>query len=251
MAMRRLLSALFIPTGTALLGVLFVIFWWVASLIWFIVPHPLAVWVRLVGDFRSGILQPNIWVSLRSIGIACVGSVALGVPLGVALGVSTYWRKTLEQAILSTNAIPKIILLPVVLAAFGIGPQSTAAMGIIIGVFPLLINTMAAVKNMKPVYIKVGRCFGFSPWQMLTRVYIPAIALPFVVGIRLAFSLSVVGVILTELFAAKNGLGQVVKQAYSLGVYDRMTGSVVLLFSFALAGSLLIWAVEKRLRRLA
>ena len=85
----------------------------------------------------------------------------------------------------------------------------------------------------------------------LPRVYIPAIALPFVVGIRLAFSLSVVGVILTELFAAKNGLGQVVKQAYSLGVYDRMTGSVVLLFSFALAGSLLIWAVEKRVRRLA
>lgn len=251
MGMARSLRSLFIPAGTILMGAAFVLLWWVASLIWFIVPHPVAVWVRLIGDLRDGYLQPHIWVSLRSIGIACLGSVVLGVPIGVALGISVYWRKTLEQALLSTNAIPKIILLPIVLAIFGIGNSATAAMGVIIGVFPLIINIMAAVKNLKPVYVKVGRCFGFSPWQMLTKVYIPAIALPFVVGVRLAFSLSVVGVILAELFAAKAGLGQVVKQAYSLGVYDRMTGGVVLLFAFSLVGSLLIWAVEKRVRRLA
>lgn len=244
----RIAHSVRVPIGSVLLLAVFTGLWFAASRVWSIIPSPGQTAIRLFADLANGSLTPHIRVSASEAVTAFAGSVLLGVPLGLALGLSPFWRSVMEPILLSTNAIPKIVFLPIIVSIFEIGPRTAVAMGIVIGAFPLIINIMSAIKNMKPIYAKMGRAHCFRPLDMFRKIYVPATLHPFVVGTRLAFSLSVVGVILAELFAAKDGIGQVVRQSYSLGMYDRMLAGIMLLFTLSLGGSLLIWAVEKRVR---
>lgn len=244
----RIPDSIRVPIGSALLLGAVTAVWFVASRTWSIIPSPFETVVRLFSDLGNGALTPHIKVSAMEAVTAFAGSVAVGVPIGLALGVSPFWRSVVEPILLSTNAIPKIVFLPIIVSIFRIGPRTAVVMGIVIGAFPLIINIMSAIKNMKPIYAKMGRAYCFRPLDMFGKIYVPATLHPFVVGTRLSFSLSVVGVILAELFASKEGIGQVVRQSYSLGMYDRMLAGIILLFVLSLSGSLLIWTIEKKLR---
>jgi NitT/TauT family transport system permease protein len=77
---------------------------------------------------------------------------------------------------------------------------------------------------------------------------LPALRRPLLTGLRLAVSLALVGVVLGEFFATRFGLGRVVLQAYSVGNYADMMGSIILLIAISFVISLVLWAFERRVR---
>jgi NitT/TauT family transport system permease protein len=123
------------------------------------------------------------------------------------------------------------------------------AFGVIHGVVPILLFTMGAVKNIRPVLLRTARALRLSPLQIAARVIVPAVVPEIVSGLRVGFSLCLLGVLIGEMFASQRGLGfLIINGINSHNV--RMTTAVTLLVvvtAVALNGALL-W-VDGRLHR--
>ncbi|HET8597927.1 MAG TPA: ABC transporter permease subunit [Castellaniella sp.] len=232
--------------GMVLVAIAACLLWQLASSLVFVIPEP-AKTLEAFGGI-SGELGPAIRSTFGNAAVSFVLAVTIGSVLGVIVGRSPYWYSVLSPMIVVGGATPKIIIYPILLLVLGLGPSSVIAMGFIGGIFSILINVMVAVRTTKPVYTQVARSLNVKPWRALWRIYLPAVSLPLLTGIRLCFGLTVVNVIFAELFAAKSGMGKNIMDYYGVGRYSQMMAMITILFLAAMAGSILLWALERRVR---
>jgi NitT/TauT family transport system permease protein len=119
------------------------------------------------------------------------------------------------------------------------------------GVLPVALLTMNAIRNIPPVYWRSARTLHLSTWQTVLTVLFPATLPEVVAGLRIGFTLTLLGVLLAEMFAAKHGLGFLIINAMQLLQAEEMITVAVVLFVFAaLANALLLW-IEHRLHHRA
>jgi NitT/TauT family transport system permease protein len=178
--------------------------------------------------------------------MAFVIGTAVGGATGLALGLSRRLRTIFEPLIIMLNGIPKIVLYPVLLPIFSLS-GSKVVMGVLFALFPVLVNVSTGVQEIPKVYWKLARSVQANAWQTLVHIIFPAIRRPMLTGVRLAVSLAVVGVVLSEFFATRRGLGRVVLQAYSHGDYPSMVATIMLLITISFGISIARWQWEKRL----
>lgn len=235
--------------GWALVAIGGVVIWKLASIWVFVIPSPVQTAHAFVQIGKGGELASAAQATAANSILAFAAAVVCGTLVGAAVGRSDYWYKVLSPFVVVSASIPKLIVYPVLLLLLGLGGASVTSMGFIGGIFPVLINVMVGVRNIKPVYIKVGRTLKISPWQALVQIYIPAVALPLLAGVRLSFGLTLVNVIIAELFAAKVGVGRLIMTYYNLGQYPDMMALMLSFFVVAMGGSILLWLLERRLRR--
>lgn len=241
-----------VPIGTVLIGVVSVAIWVILSNSWigFVVANPWSALQILAG----GLFGPEPAIlphALSTFTAAFLGfglAITVGLVWGIFLGISWYWRQVWEPIILSTYSIPKIILFPIFLFILGIGLWAQAAMAFIHAVFPIIINVMTGIKEVNATHVKVGKSFQTNGLQMVTKIYFPSIALSLVVGLRMGFSFSILGVVLSELFASREGLGRLIMRRYAVMDINTMFAAILLLFIVAFVGNLLFWLLEKKLR---
>jgi ABC-type nitrate/sulfonate/bicarbonate transport system permease component len=230
-----------------LVAVVGLLLWQLASLWVFALPGP----VKTIEAFKHvrADLAPAAIATFGNAAAGFVLAVAVGALLGVAFGRSEYWYRVLNPIVVVGGAIPKIIIYPILLLLLGLGPSSVIGMGFIGGVFSVLINVMVAVRHIKPVYIMVGRSLNVTPWRAFRRIYLPAVSLPLLSGVRLCFGLTMVNVIFAELFAAKAGMGKTIMDYYGVARYAEMMVMILILFLVAMGGSIVLWWLERRVRR--
>lgn len=191
----------------------------------------------------------NAWATLSCFFYALVLSYAIGLALGVWLGVNRLSGAVGEPILISLYTLPKITLYPVVLLIFGLSVSGRVTFGAMHGVLPVALLTMNAIRNIPPVYLKAARTLHLSRWQTIGSVLLPATLPEVVAGLRIGFTLTLLGVLLAEMFASKHGLGFLMINAMSLLQTEEMITVAVVLFAFAaLANTLLLW-VEHRLHR--
>ncbi len=241
---RRILSNQFV--GSGLLAVLVAIGWEVLSGLTFVIPSPLQTATVLVENLSDPAYLFDLQITAQSVSLAFVIGTAIGGGLGLLLGLSQRLRLILEPLIIILNGIPKIVLYPVLLPIFSLS-GSKVVMGVLFALFPVLINVSTGVQEIPRVYWKLAKSVQASPWQTLVHIIFPAIRRPLLTGIRLAVSLSVVGVVLSEFFATRRGLGRVVLQSYSHGDYPSMVATIMLLITISFAISIALWQWEKRI----
>ncbi|MGH7787254.1 MAG: ABC transporter permease, partial [Candidatus Binatia bacterium] len=139
-------------------------------------------------------------------GVAVLGAVLVGLPLGI--GVSR--RPRLATLALSAagvlQTIPSIALLAFMLPVFGIGVVPAIAALFLYGLLPILRNTVAGLRSVDPVLLEVGRGLGMRPRDLLWRVELPIAAPVILAGIRTAAVISVGTATLAALIGA-GGLG--------------------------------------------
>ena len=129
-----------------------------------------------------------------------------GLWIGVTLGMTRFWGKVFEPVTLSVYSIPKVTLFPIFLTVFGFGLSSKVAFGMFHGIFPILIIAMNATREVSVVHLKVARSLRLSRVQTFRQVIFPSIYPSLLTGLRLGFSLTLLGVILGEMFASRAGL---------------------------------------------
>jgi NitT/TauT family transport system permease protein len=128
-----------------------------------------------------------------------------------------------------------------VLLCFGLGMAAKVAFGVMHGMIPMTIFTMNAIRQMKPVFLRSSKMMRLSAWQTASTIVLPAVMPEVLSGIRLGFSLTLLGVLIGEMFASKRGLGFLVTQAMNLGDTETIMAVAVLLTAFAVtANGLLI-----------
>ncbi|MGA7488371.1 MAG: ABC transporter permease subunit [Xanthobacteraceae bacterium] len=210
-------------------------------------PWPtLSYLVRLVPTSRFG---ENAAATATSFLFALILAYGLGLAIGVWMGAHRLSGAVGEPILVAFYSLPKITLYPMILLIFGLGISGKVAFGALHGVLPVALLTMAAIRNISPVYLKSARAMKLSSWQTILTVLFPATVPEIVAGLRIGFTVTLLGVLLAEMFASKQGLGFLIINAMSLVQTEEMMTIAILLFAFAaVANALLLW-MEHRLHR--
>ncbi len=210
-------------------------------------PAPtLAYLVRLVPTSR---FAENAAATATSFAFALILAYGIGLAIGAWMGAHRLSGEVGEPILVALYSLPKITLYPMVLLIFGLGISGKVAFGALHGVLPVALLTMAAIRNISPVHLKSARVMKLNRWQTILTVLFPATLPEIVAGLRIGFTVTLLGVLLAEMFASKQGLGFLIINAMSLLQTEEMMTIAVLLFAFAaLANALLLW-MEHRLHR--
>ena len=212
-------------------------------------PGPVPTLAYLAKLVPSERFAENAWATLVCFFYALMLSYGIGLAIGVWMGVHRLSGAVGEPILISLYTLPKVTLYPVVLLIFGLSLSGRVTFGAMHGVLPVALLTMNAIRNIPPVYLKSAQTLQLSRWQTILTVLFPATFPEVIAGLRIGFSLTLLGVLLAEMFAAKHGLGSLIINAMQLLQAEEMITIAVVLFVFAaLANALLLW-IEHRLHR--
>jgi NitT/TauT family transport system permease protein len=203
-------------------------------------------------QFLSKLMQTDLfWLhladSLKAFSVALAIAVVLGLLIGFSLGLHRLSGDAMEPMLVALYSIPKITLYPIILLVFGIGISAKIAFGAIHGIIPVALFTLGAVRTIKPILIKTGRVLKLGPTDMVREILFPAAVPEIFTGIRVGFSLTLIGTVLGEMFAAQRGLGYLLMSAISLYNVDLIMAVTFLLVVLAATVNTLLLVIDRRL----
>lgn len=143
---------------------------------------------------------------LRSI-IGFVLALVLAIPLGLVIGWYPLARDLLTPFLELFRNTAALALLPVFILILGIGEVSKISIVLFASTWPVLLNTISAVKNVDPLLIKSARSMNLSSRQLFLKVILPASVPTIFTGIRMAGTGAILVLIAAEMIGAKAGLG--------------------------------------------
>jgi NitT/TauT family transport system permease protein len=200
----------------------------------------------LVNLAASGQLGGNIEASL----VRSLSGFALAVVIAVPLGVLIGWYKPvsdvltpLVQVFLNTAALA---LLPVFVLILGIGETSKIAIVCYACTWPILLNTITAVRTVDPTLLKLARSLDLSPLRLFGTVVLPASVPTIFTGIRLAGASAIVVVIAAEMVGAKAGLGYLINTSQYNFAIPQMYAGIVTISVIGVVFNQLLVTVERR-----
>lgn len=210
---------------------------------------PLATFRYTVRMVSGEAFAGHLYDTMRAFAIAFAFSVVIGLAVGFWLGFQRIAGDTLEPMIVAVYAIPKLTLYPILLLAFGLGLSAKVAFGVIHGVIPIILFTLSAVRNTKPILIKTGRVLKLTPGEMVRWILFPAAIPEIFTGLRVGFSLTLIGTLLAEMFASQRGLGYLLMTGIGLHNVEQILAVTLLIVVFAAAVSVLLLSIDHRLHR--
>ena len=185
--------------------------------------------------------------TLRAFAAALAIAVILGLLIGFALGLHRLSADAMEPMLVALYSIPKVTLYPIILLAFGLGMSAKVAFGAIHGIIPVALFTLNAVRSTKPILLKTGRVLKLSPPMMVRWILFPSAVPETFTGLRVGFSLTLIGTVLGEMFAAQFGLGYLLMNAIGLYNVDVIMSVTFLLVVFAAGVNAMLLAIDRRL----
>jgi NitT/TauT family transport system permease protein len=163
-----------------------------------------AWWPKVMGDPKVRIA---VGVTLIELVVAFTLSVVFGMLIGILIGLTNIGRRSLYPIVLILYGIPQAILLPLFVLSFGLGPASKIAFGFSHGIFPVVINTLAGMRNVSPLLLAGAAAMGASRADQVRYVIFPHMVTTVFAGLRLAMTLTLLGVVLAEIFVSQGGIG--------------------------------------------
>ena len=206
--------------------------------------HPDLKWPVRLGGHRFDLWIPgfywHLYVTIGEIAGAMVIGGLAGLVVGLALGANPFLSQAFERFLYYLGPTPKIVFFPVMIMWFGVGPESKVAMGTISCFFPVVLSVAAGMRQIDGVLIRVGRSFRLSTWQMVTKIYLPAMREPIVNGVRLGLGVAVIGTLLAETRLSNRGVGFQIMDAYNTFDMPRMYAVLIVLFVVAIGANALV-----------
>jgi NitT/TauT family transport system permease protein len=205
-----------------------------------VVPSLLSIGRDLVELLTSGNYYFNLGVTAGEVGGALLIGGFSGIAAGILLGANRFLAKAFEPYLYYLGPTPKIIFFPIMIMWFGVGPQSKIALGTLSCFFPIALSVAAGMRGIDKVLIRVGKSFRANVWQMVFKIYLPAMRHPIINGIRLGIGVALIGTLLAETKLSNKGIGFLIIQAYSIFDMPRMYAMLIVLFVLAIAANALV-----------
>ena len=213
-------------------------------------PSPGAIAHAVLEMLRSGVLLADLAVSLRRIAIGFVLGCAVGIPLGLAMGLFPLVRAFCDPVVQFLRFVPPIAWLIPAIMWFGIGETSKVLIIFYMTVFLVLLNTMAGVAAIPRNHLRAAENYGLNGWQLFAWVVFPATMSYSLAGARIALGNSFAAVVGAELIAADAGLGYRIVESGKWMAMDEMFGAMLTLGVLGIAADRLVRVLTARsLRR--
>lgn len=195
--------------------------------------------------------DPTLWtaagLTLRSTLVGLGLCVVIGVVVGMLLAAHRYLVTSTRFLIDFCRTVPPLAIVPLFLLLFGPTPRMEVLLVVVVGVWPVLLQTMYGVRGVDPELLQTARSFRVPRWRRAVFVVGPA-AMPYVAtGIRICATLSLLLAIGAELIAGVPGLGQEILLSQQAGAAPRMFAQILVAGAIGAALSLGITAAEQKL----
>ncbi|MFI6648258.1 ABC transporter permease [Streptomyces sp. NPDC050529] len=205
------------------------------------------IWVT--DGTAQGSLWEQIWYTLYEALLGWVIGVIAGVLLGIALGRVRFAADVLGPYIKVLNALPRIVLAPIFLIWFGLGPASKVASAVVLVFFPVFFNAFQGAREVDRNLVANSRILGAGNRQVTLQVVIPSATSWIFTSLHVSFGFALIGAIVGEYIGATKGLGLLV--AASQGTFNAagVYAAMVILAVVALLAEGLLTFLEKKLFR--
>jgi NitT/TauT family transport system permease protein len=203
--------------------------------------------VRLLGSFE---LYSNLGVTVLEFVLGLALAVISGLTLALGFGTDQRAHDVIEPFLIVGNTIPKVILLPAFLMLLGAGIESKIAFGALHGMLPIaFMVSNGARKTIGSEQVRAALVMDASRTQVIRTVLFPSV-LPYLVSaLRLAVSLTLLGVILGEMYVARAGLGFLLMRRYTELQIPSMLSIVALIGAIAATLDYVLRRLEVRIWR--
>jgi NitT/TauT family transport system permease protein len=209
------------------------------------VPSPVSIGLAAYDLIATGELFMHLEVSLFRIFAGFALGAIPGIAIGVLMGLSRWMRAALDPIVAALYPIPKIALLPLVMLYLGIGEISKVVLVAFAVVFLVLINSMAGVLAIEPVYFDVAKNYNAPRRKLWTRVVIPA-ALPFIfVGMRLGIGVALIVIVAAEFVAARSGIGFLIWSSWEVLRVENMFVGIIVITVLGVVTTLVLREIER------
>jgi NitT/TauT family transport system permease protein len=192
----------------------------------------------------------NVVFSAERVAKGFLVAIAVGVPLGIAIGWSRLFAKIVDPTIQWLRPVPITAWLPISIAIFGIRDFGAIFLITLGAFYPIVINATQGARAVDKNWIRAAQMMGASQTSTLWRVVLPAAMPSIFTGLRIGLGIAWTAVIVAEMVAVKSGLGYVLWDAYYVGRMDIVLADMVSIgllgylsdrLIVALSGWLLTW----------
>jgi ABC-type nitrate/sulfonate/bicarbonate transport system permease component len=196
---------------------------------------------------RSGEIERHLEATFaRFLAAFLVGS-ATGIPLGLLLGSSAFWRRSLQSLLTGLHATPKLALLPAFLVLFGLNEGARLLPAALSCFVVTAVYSMDAAGAVSRSYLDLARSYGAGRRTLFFRVYLPACLPNLFTGMRLGLGNALVMVVATELLTSTTGLGSLIWITSQTLALDRMYVGIAVCTLLGIAKNGVFRRVERRL----
>ncbi len=205
-----------------------------------VVPSLVAIASALYQLLANGNYYYHLGVTTTEILAALGIGGFFGLVVGIVLGANRFLSQAFESLLYYLGPTPKIIFFPIMIMWFGVGPESKVALGTLSCFFPVALSVAAGMRGIDRVLIRVGASFRANTWQMVTKIYLPAMRHPIINGARLGLGVALIGTLLAETKLSNKGIGFLIINAYSTFDMPRMYANLIVLFVLAIGANALV-----------
>lgn len=236
-----------IATGAAIL-----LLWWAVAQTG-LVPHlflptPAEVLATARSIWDDGYANATLWehVSASLVRILSAGAiaVALGIPVGIAMGLNRWAKGVLDTPIEFYWPLPPLAYLPLMIIWLGIGEASKITLLTLAMFAPVVLSAQAGVRSLSQERVNAALSLGANRWQLFSQVVLPSALPEILTGIRIALGVGWSTLVAAELIAATRGIGFMVMSASHFLATDAVFVGIVIIAACAFAFSLAMRLLE-------
>ncbi len=235
----------------AILPIALLAAWWAISASGIVpayrLPSPPDVWNTGVALAAEGRLGQDIAISTQRVLIGFVIGSVVGLVLGSLVGLSRWASRLAAPTIGGFRAVPSLAWVPLLVLYLGINEDSKITLIAIGALFPVYTTVAGALRHVDPHLVEVGRAYGMTRVELLTRVQLPAVIPTVVSGLRLALAQAWLFLVAAELIASSMGLGFLLVESQNNGRIDRIFVAIIVLAVLGKTTDALIGLLEKYL----
>jgi ABC-type nitrate/sulfonate/bicarbonate transport system permease component len=186
----------------------------------------------------------DVMPSLARFSVGYVAAAFVGIAIGVPIGASRNLRNVLEPVLEFLRAIPPPVLVPVLILFAGLGNEMKALVIVFGCIWPVLLNTVAGVRALDEVLAEVVRSYRIGRLARLWHFVLPGASPQIFTGLRQSLSIGIILMVVSEMFAASDGIGFALVQYQRSFAIPEMWSGIILLGIIGIVLSLIFRAIE-------
>lgn len=211
-----------------------------------VIASPAAVWTILLGWMTDPSWWQDVAVTTQETAIGYLLGAAVALVLVVIVVPIPAVDRFVSPFIAAVNALPKLLLFPLFIVWFGLGPEGKQYFVASIIFSILFYGVHTGVRSIDRNLIDNCRVLGASTLQLVGTVYVPAVAAWLIVSMRVAISVSLLGAVIGEFLGSFAGIGRRIAEAQSLARVDIVLAAVIFVAIVALVIDRILVRVQRR-----
>ncbi|WP_200949367.1 ABC transporter permease [Achromobacter sp. Root565] len=190
---------------------------------------PGPTFVSLGELLTSSDLPAHILVSLRRIAVGLGLALAIGVPLGLAIGSWRRLEAAASPAMQFLRMISPLSWMPIAVMVFGVGDDPVYFLLAFAAVWPIVLNTAAGVQQLDPRWLQLAQSVAATRWETLRSVILPGVMGHILTGVRLAIGILWIVLVPCEMLGVSAGMGYFILDTRDRLAYSELMAMVLMI----------------------